>query len=194
MVRERRASLDTQTYKKKKMLEYKGLRHCARVQPVDKVCVCTRLGVEAAAFARTLQTMQPGPFSALFLGYFSPLHLSPIFPFHPLPFLSLFLPALSVTRESASVFLDLPHLANAIGARNHKQTKGPKKKSEIIDLMSVSIRGRRGEEQRSEREGRGERLKVRGRHHTGTANGEDKVERFRGRLMTKMYRAEIFSP
>lgn len=49
------------------------------------------------------------------------------------------------TRDTLAIFILVPRSANDIWAKSRKQTKG-QKKSEIIDLMSASIRAKRGQE------------------------------------------------
>lgn len=78
--------------------------------------------------------------------------------------------------------LTLPMLSEQRTANRQKD-----KKSEIIDLMSVSIRERRGRGAAQREEG-GERQKVSCWHHTGKTNRE--VERYKYRLVGRCLKSQ----
>lgn len=144
--REQWVNLVTQTHTaRQKDITYKDL--CALVcewKPVDKVCV--RLSMEATFYISDNAAGMLPLSSPFFQPFRLPVFISSCFS-HSF---------LLKTRDTSSIFIVLPQPTNAIWAKNRKTDKKTEKKSEIIDLMSASIRERRGEEEQRKIEEREE--------------------------------------
>lgn len=114
--------------------------------------------------------------------------LSPLYScFYYLPVFFLLFPFLLETRDTPSVFIVLPHPANACEQRTANRQKD--RKSEIIDLMSASIRGWRGRgAAQREEQGEGAEIEL----LAGKANGKsgEKKQRLRAK-MTKIFRNAV---
>lgn len=129
--REQRASLDTQTrtHPNKNSNRIKAYAHLCSSEGLLTKCVFLSVW---------------RPYNTLLCSLSKPLcpHISsPFFPF------------LLETRDTPSIFILLPRPANAIWAKNRKQTKGPKKKVKLLIWCQCQLEGReeRSNTQRSRR-------------------------------------------
>lgn len=119
-----------------------GVKDCRQ-----SVCLCSRI------LHKHFRQWSRGTSLLLFFMLLSLSSLSNFQSLFSLVCLANLLFFLLVTRDPPLVFIVPSHPVNVIRASNHKPTK-EQKKSEIIDLMSTSIRAKRVEEQQKG-EGRG---------------------------------------